>query len=77
MHTLGLKPNMYSTPQLIVKLKSEGLGDGVIADNIKKLLETVGTTNAKSMWALRPEHLAEVDVNWNFYSETDKQLVKR
>ncbi|XP_067934468.1 RNA polymerase II elongation factor ELL2-like [Watersipora subatra] len=75
VHTLGLKPNMYDTPQLLLKLRADGLNDS--SSDVSQVLGRIGMTNSKGCWSLRPEHLSEVDVNWAFYSETDKQLVKR
>ena len=66
---------MYDTPQLLLKLRADGQNDN--SAEVRDWLEAVGATNTKGCWSLRPEYLAEVDVNWSFYSETDKQLVKR
>ncbi|KAF6019213.1 ELL [Bugula neritina] len=77
VHALAAKPNVFDTPQLLAKFKSEGLNTTEHLKEIHDTLTLVGLPNGKRCWALRPEYFGEVDVNWSFYSETDKQLVKR
>lgn len=79
IHILGAKPHQYDTPNVILRLKTEGLdaASESSASEITRILETVGTTNSKGRWSLKPQCLGELDVNWNFYSDTDKQLVSR
>lgn len=73
IHTLALKPQ--TAQQLLGKLRNEGLSDEAV--DVTRILNKVACSSAKGSWALRAECVMEVDVNWAFYSETDKQLVKR
>lgn len=79
IHLLAAKPNVYDTPNLLCKLKSDGINSGSepSANEISLILEHIASTNSKGCWSVRPEFYHEVDPNWGFYSETDKQLVKR
>lgn len=79
IHLLAVRPNAYDTPNLLCKLKSDGINPGnePSAHEISVILESIGSTNAKGCWFVRPEFYHEVDPNWSFYSETNKQLVKR
>ena len=63
----------------MLRLKTEGLNpssDSTIAE-LSRLLDAVGSTNSKGCWSLKPQCLGELNPNWNYYSDTDKQLVSR
>ena len=69
---------MFKTPDLLLKLKTEGLASqGDNQAEISRILDSVAIPNSKGCWSLKPSSMSMVDVNWQFYSEPDKQLVKR
>lgn len=45
--------------------------------DISRILETVAVSNSKSCWSLKDKFVNELDANWGFYTDTDKQLVSR
>lgn len=79
VHILGARPHQYDSPNVMLRLKNEGLNPSIDSTKheLDRILEAVGTTNSKGCWSLKPQYLGELNPNWNFYSDTDKQLVSR
>jgi hypothetical protein len=76
VHLLALKP--YSKAELTLRLNKDGLTDRD-KESIDNILAQIGSINPKSnAYELHNNViLSEVSEDWYFYSDGEKQLVKR
>ena len=75
IHLLALKP--YMKPELTLRLKKDNLS-GVESDQLDLIMQSVGVLNNKNQYELTNETMVnEVKEDWPYFSQSDKQLVKR
>ena len=75
IHLLALKP--YMKPELTLRLKKDNL-TGVESDQLDLIMQSIGVLNNKNQYELTNETMVnEVKEDWPYFSQSDKQLVKR
>ncbi|KAK2152908.1 hypothetical protein LSH36_315g05048 [Paralvinella palmiformis] len=75
IHILALRP--YKKPELLLKLQKDGIRSND-KNSISSVLNQVGKFNPRDNNFTLPKYLLpEVRSDWPFYTETDKQLLKR
>ncbi|XP_060076463.1 RNA polymerase II elongation factor ELL-like [Ylistrum balloti] len=75
IHLLALRP--YKKPELLLRLKADGILDKD-KDTISSVLQQVAVFIPRdNKYSLARHAFAEVRQDWKFYSENDKELVKK
>ncbi|XP_033749408.1 RNA polymerase II elongation factor ELL-like [Pecten maximus] len=75
IHLLALRP--YKKPELLLRLKADGIMEKD-KDTITSVLQQVATFIPRdNKYSLARHALSEVRQDWKFYTDTDKELVKK
>ncbi|KAH9510009.1 hypothetical protein Btru_044824 [Bulinus truncatus] len=74
IHLLALKP--YKKPELILRLQKDGIREKD-KNSLGTVLQQVATMNRDNSYTLARGAWADVRLDWPFYTEQDKTLLKR